>query len=212
MSALAFAQEHLFGPLGISDVIWPTGPQGNNHGWGDLIMTPHDMAKLGYLYLHQGMWDGQQVLSADWVTAATSRGTSVNYGYLWWLGPAGDYYYADGAGGQRIFVYPDQNMIVVTTGGGGVDQYGVLSTLLTSYILPAAESATPLPANPDGRALLESRVQQVADEAAEVDPEPVPSMPEIAERVAVQTIILDPNPFGVQSGSLVFPEEAEAAS
>ncbi len=207
MSALEFAQEHLFAPLGISDVIWPSGPQGNNHGWGDLIITPHDMAKLGYLYLHQGEWDGQQVLSADWVATATRPGTVGYYGYLWWL--SGSYYNADGRGGQRIFVFPDLDMVVVTTGGGGGNQDGALGTLLSSYILPAAESETPLPANPDGVTLLESRVQQVAASAQD-EPEPVPPMPEIAERVSGQTYVMDVNPLGLLSVSLTFQEEAEA--
>lgn len=62
MSALEFAEEHLFSPLGISGVDWTYGPGGNNMGWGDIRMTPHDMAKLGYLYLHEGSWDGEEVL------------------------------------------------------------------------------------------------------------------------------------------------------
>ncbi len=95
MSALAFAQEHLFRPLGVSDVIWPTDPQGNNWGWGDLKLAPHDMAKLGYLFLNEGRWDGQQVVSAAWAKAATSGGS---YGYQWWLKPSGAYF-ATGGGG-----------------------------------------------------------------------------------------------------------------
>jgi CubicO group peptidase (beta-lactamase class C family) len=95
MSALEFAQEQLFGPLGVSDVIWTPGPQGNNRGWGEMKLTPHDMAKLGYLFLKEGLWDGQQVVSAAWVKAATS-GTS--YGYQWWLKPSGAYF-ATGGGG-----------------------------------------------------------------------------------------------------------------
>lgn len=211
MSALAFAQEHLFAPLGISDVGWPSDPDGNNHGWGDLRMNPHDMAKLGYLYLNEGWWDGRQVLSPAWVTAATSvpeNASFVNYGYLWWLVP--EYpgvYYADGRGGQRIFVLPDQDMIVVTTGGGGRDQSGVLETLLISYILPAAESETPLPANPEGVALLESTIQQVA--LARAESEPVPPLPEMAWRVSGQTYVLDANQLGLQSLSLTFQEEEE---
>ncbi len=82
MSALEFAQEHLFGPLGVSDVIWPSDPQGNTLGWGDLKLAPHDMAKLGYLFLNKGLWDGQQVVSPAWVKAATS---GSSYGYQWWL-------------------------------------------------------------------------------------------------------------------------------
>jgi CubicO group peptidase (beta-lactamase class C family) len=71
---LDFAREHLFAPLGITDVGWPTDPQGIAHGWGDLRLTPHDMAKLGYLFLHQGAWDGKQVVSPEWVDAATGHG------------------------------------------------------------------------------------------------------------------------------------------
>ena len=85
MSALEFAQEYLFGPLGVSEVIWPSDPQGNNWGWGDMKLAPHDMAKLGYLFLNEGLWDGHQVVSAEWVEAATS---GVGYGYQWWLKPS----------------------------------------------------------------------------------------------------------------------------
>jgi CubicO group peptidase (beta-lactamase class C family) len=206
MNAQAFAQQHLFGPLGISDAIWSSDPQGYSHGWSNMILTPHDMAKLGYLYLHEGEWDGQQLLSADWVAAATSPLDSLVYGYQWWLYPSG--YYADGAGGQRIFVFPDLDMVVVTTGGHGGNQYGVLGTLLNSYILPAAESATPLRANPDGVALLESSIQQAA---AAPPPEPVLPMPEIAQQVSGQTYVLDENSLGLLSASFTFQEgEAEA--
>ena len=123
MSALAFAQEHLFGPLGVSDVIWPPGPQGNNRGWGELKLAPHDMAKLGYLFLNEGLWDGQQVVSAAWVKAATSGGS---YGYQWWLKPSG-FYFATGVGGQEIWVLPARDMVVVmtgATGGGGAGELG----------------------------------------------------------------------------------------
>jgi len=200
MNAFEFAQQHLFEPLGISDAIWASDPQGYTRGWSDLILTPHDMAKLGYLYLNEGEWDGQQLLSADWVAAATSPLGSPKYGYQWWLHPSG--YYADGAGGQRIFVFPDLDMVVVTTGNGGSD-YEVISDLLYSYILPAAESETSLPANPDGVALLESSIQQVA---AAPQPEPVPPLPGIAEQVSGQTYVLDDNPLGLLSASFTFQE------
>jgi hypothetical protein len=205
MNAQAFAQQHLFGPLGISDAIWASDPQGYTRGWSDLILTPHDMAKLGYLYLNEGEWDGQQLLSADWVAAATSPLGSPVYGYQWWLHPSG--YYADGAGGQRIFVFPDLDMVVVTTGNGGSD-YAVIANLLDSYILPASESETPLPANPDTVALLRSSVQQAA---AAPQPEPVPPLPEIALQASGQTYVLDDNPIGLLSASFTFREgEAEA--
>ena len=205
MSSFEFAQQHLFEPLGISDAIWASDPQGYTRGWSDLILTPHDMAKLGYLYLNEGEWDGQQLLSADWVAAATSPLGSLVYGYQWWLHPSG--YYADGAGGQRIFVFPDLDMVVVTTGNGGSD-YAVIANLLNSYILPAAESETPLPANPDAVALLRSSVQQAA---AAPQPEPMPPLPEIARQASGQTYVLDDNPLGLLTASFTFREgEADA--
>ncbi len=213
VSALSFAQEHLFGPLGISDVIWPIDPQGNNRGWEALMLAPHDMAKLGYLFLNEGLWDGQQVVSTAWVEMATSALTPAvggsDYGYLWWVNPASGYYEAAGDGGQEMYVLPDQNMVVVMTGssgGGGPGAWG--ERVLNSYILPTVVSESPLSTNPDGMALLEDRVQQVV---ASPPPEPVPPMPEIAQQVSGQTIVMDSNPFGLLSGSLTFQEgEAEA--
>jgi CubicO group peptidase (beta-lactamase class C family) len=210
LAALAFAQKYLFEPLGIYNTYWPSDPQGNNHGWGDMYLTPYDMAKLGYLYLHKGLWDGQQVLSPAWVTAATSFQTNTHeyfYGYLWWLLPSGEYYYADGRDGQRIFVFPDKDTVVVTTGGGGRDQYGVLETLLTSYIIPAVEYETPLPANPNGVVLLESRIQQAV---APPEAKPVPPLSDIAQTVSGKTYVMDANPLGVSGVSLNFQDESEA--
>jgi CubicO group peptidase (beta-lactamase class C family) len=209
MSALAFAEEQLFEPLGIGDAVWATDPGGTNHGYGDLYLAPHDMAKLGYLFLNRGMWEDQQVVSAEWVEAATTSEQSRGYGYLWWLNPGFDFYWATGTGGQNIFVLPDQDMVVVTTGatgGGGTGGWG--EQLLTSRIIPLAESAVPLPANPDGVAALEFSIGAAV---APVDrPEPVPPLPEVALQVDGRAIVLDPNPLGLQSSSLTFPEETEA--
>jgi len=93
MSALEFANEHLFGPLGIIDVTWSSNPQGITIGYSGLRMTPHDMAKIGYLYLNEGQWDGEQVVPAKWVKASTREHISATledgYGYQWWKGPGG---------------------------------------------------------------------------------------------------------------------------
>jgi CubicO group peptidase (beta-lactamase class C family) len=216
MSELDFAREHLFEPLGISDVIWPFDPQGvNNHGWGDLVVTPYDMAKLGYLYLHDGLWDGQQVVSREWVAAATTKHVTTHtpdhngYGYQWWIRSSGGYT-AIGRGGQRIFVVPDKNLVVVTTAGGGDRDERILRRLLPSFIIPAVKSDEPLPANPDGVALLESRIREAAVDHTE--PKPVPPLPEIARKVSGRRCALDANPYGLASASLVFREGADAAT
>ena len=206
MSALAFAREHLFRPLGISDVIWPSDSQGNNWGWGDLKLAPHDMAKLGYLFLNKGLWDGQQVVSPAWVKAATN---GSSYGYLWWLKPSGAYF-ATGRGGQEIWVLPDRDMIVVMTGasgGGGAGAWG--DNLIRSQIIPLTVSAEPLPANPDGVAALESKIQAAAA-PVQVQPEPVPPMPAIAQRVDGVSYVFDDNPLGFLSFTLSFPANDEA--
>ncbi|MCK7478205.1 MAG: hypothetical protein M0C28_12945 [Candidatus Moduliflexus flocculans] len=65
MTAFEFARRHLFEPLGITDVVWPLDPRGvDNHGWGDLQLRPHDMAKIGALVLNRGVWQGRRILSA----------------------------------------------------------------------------------------------------------------------------------------------------
>jgi len=217
MNALEFAEEYLFSPLGISGVVWPYGPGGNNMGWGDMCMTPQNMAKLGYLYLHEGSWDDEEILSPTWVAIAT-KSTAIlpedvpmvdYYGYLWWINSSESYYLADGRGGQRILVLPDQDMVVVTTGGGGRDQYGVLETLLTSYIIPAAESEISLFPNPDGVALLKSRTREVIEPRAER--RSPPPLSEIARRISGKKYVLEANPFGLGSLSLVFEEEKDEA-
>jgi len=116
MTSLDFAHKHLFEPLGITEAIWPVSPQGINHGWGDLHLAPHDMAKLGYLFLNNGQWDGKQILSSEWIATATSKHStppnSYGYGYQWWLFSPG-IYVADGRGGQQIIVVPECRHIAV---------------------------------------------------------------------------------------------------
>jgi len=206
MSALAFAQKYLFEPLGVSDVIWSADLQGNNCGWGDMKLSPHDMAKLGYLFLNDGVWDGQQVVSATWVKAATS---GDRYGYQWWLKPSG-FYFATGVGGQEIWVLPDQNMVVVMTGvsgGGGAGAWG--DQLMQSHIIPLTEFAVSLPANPDGVAALESKIQAAAA-PVQIQPEAVSPMPKIAQQVAGLSYVFDDNPAGLLSFTLSFPAHDEA--
>jgi CubicO group peptidase (beta-lactamase class C family) len=214
MNALAFAREHLFGPLGISDVDWPLDPQGvNNHGWGDLQLTPHDMAKLGYLYLHDGVWDGKQVLSPEWVAAATTKHASTTvdshnrYGYLWWIRSTGGYS-AVGRGCQHIFVLPDEDMIVVVTSGAGGAQQRKLETLLPSSILGAVRSRTTLPPNPDGLALLKSKISEAALDRDER--KPVPPLPKTARKISGRTYVLDANPYGLTELTLIFEKPDEA--
>jgi len=166
MSALAFANEHFFGPLGIIDVQWLSNPRGITIGWSDLHLTPHDVAKIGYLYLNEGWWDGEQVVSAEWVKASTREHISATledgYGYQWWVDDSG-IYMALGYAGQFIFVIPDKDMVVAFVSDLSESDFYVPQRLLNDFIIPAAKSVTPLPDNPDGVALLESRAEALAN-------------------------------------------------
>jgi parallel beta-helix repeat protein len=142
----AFAREHLFNPLGISNLFWGRDPfQRIPWGFMGLDLTPLDMAKFGYLYLNNGTWDGQQIIQADWVTESARPHFSAwpgwRYGYQWWIGPRDNIFVARGYMGQNIIVAPDYNIVVVFTGSYLYGPEGV--QLFYDYILPAVGSTAP---------------------------------------------------------------------
>ena len=125
-----YADTYLFEPLGIESAIWDFTPVGRAHTGGGLWLSSRDMAKFGQLYLDQGVWNGQQILSPEWVAASQESkvflgfGHSDYYGYQWWNktfnlsdGRSIFTYSAHGNGGQFIFVIPELNSVVVFTGG-----------------------------------------------------------------------------------------------
>jgi CubicO group peptidase (beta-lactamase class C family) len=209
INELDYANKSLFKPLGITNIIWPSDPQGNNHGWGDLHLTPHDMAKLGHLYLNKGTWDGKQIVPAEWMTESTQKQVSLDegegYGYQWWVsGSIPGLYEARGRGGQRIIVWPEKNIIVVTTGGGF--EPGELGP----FLLESIKSDKPLPENPEAYKLLQDKIYAAA-ESPVLEPQPVKPLPEIARKIEGKKYILDPNPLGLHSFSLAFNEEKKEA-
>jgi CubicO group peptidase (beta-lactamase class C family) len=141
MNPRDFAEQYLFKPLGITNARWDTDAEGIPVGGWGLQLTPRDMAKLGYLYLRQGQWDGQQIVSAEWVANATrthtETGGELGYGYQWWTYPSLKAYTALGRDGQTVFVIPEQDLIVVTT----AETYGhdQIFQLIQQYILPAVQ-------------------------------------------------------------------------
>jgi len=208
VTALDFARKELFEPLEITGVIWPMDPQGvSNDGWGDIRMRPRDMAKIGLLYLNNGVWDGKQILTPDWVETVTHKRPEVpetDYGYLWWIyKDAG--YYARGRGGQHIIVLPGQKMVIVTTGGGFTNG----APLLESYILPAVhQGQRPLPPNPQGDALLVSKIGDAGRKPKATVNAPA-EWSATADRIAGRTFVLEPNPWRVSSMTLKFQGRKE---
>jgi CubicO group peptidase (beta-lactamase class C family) len=142
MNPRDFAEENLFKPLGLSQVQWETDAAGIPIGGWGLQLTPREMAKLGYLYLHNGQWDGQQVVSAAWVENATrthtGTGGSLGYGYQWWTVPSLGAYTALGRYGQTIMVVPASDLVIVTT--AQMPNHDYILQLIQDYVVPAVNS------------------------------------------------------------------------
>jgi CubicO group peptidase (beta-lactamase class C family) len=122
------SQELLFDPLGIHDVAWMRYP-GNNEplAASGLAMRPRDLTKLGQLVLNHGAWDGRQIISAAWIDASITpqiQGSQLYfYGYQWWLGRSlvnlhqVDWAVGYGLGGQRLYIAPQLDMVVLVMAG-----------------------------------------------------------------------------------------------
>jgi len=134
-NAVAYAEEVLFGPLGISGFTWRTHPDGTAQCGGGLFMLPRDMAKIGLLLLNDGTWDNRQIVSNEWLLHSTKprvdQSEFFDYGYQWWLRSKNkkqwwvepqtasetehDMIVALGHGGQFIIVVKDLGLVVITT-------------------------------------------------------------------------------------------------
>lgn len=119
-----YGERYLFSPLGIRHH-WKRTYLGVVDTEGGLYLNGEDLAKIGYLYLHGGVWDGKQIVSKEWVKEsltphidADDDGENFKYGFKWWLYPLGGKFVwmARGFGGQRLMVFPDEDLIAVFTG------------------------------------------------------------------------------------------------
>ncbi len=150
-----YAKKYLFDPLNITDFYWRMNADGYV-SIAPLYLRPRDMAKLGQVFLDGGKWKGKQIISANWVTTASSTiinntstfsgsGPGTGYGYNWWTEKLYinnntiliNSFVAEGYGGQYIFVVPSLRAVVVFTGGN----YGIYQSapfgLMQNVILPA---------------------------------------------------------------------------
>lgn len=144
-----FAAANLFKPLGIDKVKWQLQPKGAAMTGGGLQLRSVDLLKLGQLYLDGGRRDGKQLIAADWVRRSIAPHAHArdeyDYGYLWWLqsfkvdGRDVPSYSMAGSGGNKVFVLPGEDaVVVITTSNFQVKGAHQLSDqLLTSLILPA---------------------------------------------------------------------------
>jgi CubicO group peptidase (beta-lactamase class C family) len=127
MSALSFAKEHLFEPLGFQSARWMERT-GVNEGGTGLYLTGRDLARIGALYAQKGRFGDKQLVSAAWVDESTAlhhKGLLQyeppiygGYGYHWWHSPEShnglcDCYFAFGHGGQYLLIVPEYELVIV---------------------------------------------------------------------------------------------------
>jgi len=138
----SFIDQHLMRPLGITTYRYDQSPTGEEL---NAYLRPRDMAKFGQLFLNKGSWNGQQILSSQWVEESTKIQVSegqwlekFNYGYWWWLfdgqkaGKSFNFIGASGANGQWIILMPERDIVIVITGNRDND---LVFDIIDDYLL-----------------------------------------------------------------------------
>ena len=144
-----YAQEKLFGPLGITDAQWVYSPLNIPQTGGGLRLTSRDLLKIAELYRNGGIWQGKRIVDEAWVKTSTQPHAQIDdateYGYLWWLKAfkSGDKaypaFFMSGNGGNKVAVFPglDLTVVLTSTNYGTRGMHEQTEKLLTDYILPA---------------------------------------------------------------------------
>jgi hypothetical protein len=173
-------------------------------GGDGLHLKPRDMAKVGYLYLRNGVWEGKQLLPSAWIDKVTHATVDMppferglRYSNLFWALPNKHVYMADGYHSQLIMVFPDLDVVAVTTGR----DFCRLSEL-ADYISSSVKSATALPPDPASANLLANKIRDVSTER----PTEVGRMPEMAAIISGKMYSFPVNEINVKSLSLILTD------
>jgi CubicO group peptidase (beta-lactamase class C family) len=202
MNAWDYAKQKLFAPLGIATAHW-TKPdaQGVTDGEAGLWLDPRDMLKIGYLYLHDGMWDGQQIIPASWVAYAEAGKVQaelgLHYANLWWSMPEQGALMALGRHSQRILVLPKYDIVAAMTGYMPDDEFYPALRFIDD-IVRAVRLNKALPPDPIGQSALAASIAAAANE----QPLPVGGTPALQQSVSGRTYQLDENRLHITTISL----------
>ena len=146
-----YAQEKLFGPLGITEVQWVYSPLNIPQTGGGLRLTSRGLLKIAELYRGGGQWQGRRIVDEAWVRASTRQHARIDedteYGYLWWLkafksgGKSYPAFYMTGNGGNKVLAFPGLDMAVVltSTNFNTRGMHEQTEKLLSDYILAAIQ-------------------------------------------------------------------------
>jgi CubicO group peptidase (beta-lactamase class C family) len=216
-SALDYAREKLFKPLGIEDVQWRADPQGVSTGGFGLYFLPRDMAKLGSLWLHDGVWNGQRLLPAGWIDdvrhAKVEMGSpGLRYANLFWSFPDKDAFMSVGFDRQLITVMPGLDIAAVFTGANRYSNANGMPSMPTYHLSAvldrlkaAVKSDTALPEDPAALALLADKTKEVTQE---VRTQAAGAPPPIASAISGKVYHLQPNRLRLSSLSFTFEKGA----
>ncbi len=195
-----FAARELFGPLGITDYRWLNDPQGVARGGFGISMRTPDMAKIGYLVLMKGEWNGRQIVPRAWVDKIFHASIpmfstgGLRYGNAWWTLPDRKAFMAVGFNRQLIVVLPELGVVAAMTGRGPYPFEDVIG-----HLERAVRSHAALTPDPQGTELLQARIRDAATEAAT----PVATTtPALAREVSGKIYRLASNPLGISELAL----------
>lgn len=144
-----YADKNLFRPLNIKKYKWQLTPQKAANTAGSLQLSSLDFAKFGQLYKNQGTWNGKQILSKEWIVKSLSHQVAISedefYGYLFWNktykvnGLDYEVYYSSGNGGNRIFIFTNQPVVIIITSTAYNKPYGEnqVEKIMQEYLIPA---------------------------------------------------------------------------
>jgi CubicO group peptidase (beta-lactamase class C family) len=203
-TAHEYLKPRLYQPLAITNTTWGENWEGINMGASHLRMPTEDIAKFGQLYLQKGMWNGKQVISKDWVAAASTKqienghsdsSWGYGYGYQFWLNPPGGYR-ADGAFGQFSMILPELDAVVAIT-SESIDTKTTMQ-IVWDVLLPEMKPAS----LPGDKIAHETLVKEL--EALKYDPPLLATSSPLIDKIAGKEFILEKNPFNAKSVSFDF--------
>jgi CubicO group peptidase (beta-lactamase class C family) len=199
----------LFEPLGISNRLWGVSPEGVNMTDGGLAITTEELAKFGQLYLQKGQWNGEQLITEQWATDATSKQVvtgadngnwNFGYGYQFWRSTVG--FRADGSLGQYSFVLPDEDLVLAVTAAtsndGGTNR---LMNVVFQHLLDGMVQTDPLPEDGAAHDALTAKLTSVALAI----PEGADSSP-LAADISGSRYAIAPNSQGITAIQLTFSD------
>ncbi|MCK5601279.1 serine hydrolase, partial [Candidatus Pacearchaeota archaeon] len=240
MNTLSFAQKHLFNPLGIEDDKWERSPRGVYIGWARMWLKPHDMAKIGLLYLQKGKWNNEQIVPAQWIKESLiAHSSPKKYRYVYNEKNKVDYIasgglwmftnllrpFADGYGYQW---WLDKTGMYSAVGAGG--QYIIImpkENLVVVFTSKLSGVETFLPAKMLKKYILpaiisnetiptnktaQNKLALLSDPPISIsEPKPVPELPATALKISREFYSLDPNPWKYDNFRLVFDRDKNYA-